>query len=73
MPGNRWCFDIQLNELEDFISAVDPEGIMLCIAADEDIKPDIIKRSENGSRNIRKSTTCLTPAIILTEFSTLGL
>ena len=38
--------DIQLNELEDFISAVKPEGIMLCIAADEKDPARYHKRSE---------------------------
>ena len=44
--GKSLVLDIQLNELEDFISAVNPEGIMLCIAADEKDQPDIIKRIE---------------------------
>ena len=44
--GKSLLLDIQLNELEDFISAVNPEGIMLCIAADEKDQPDIIKRIE---------------------------
>jgi hypothetical protein len=42
--GKSLVLDIQLNELDDFIAAIHPEGIMLCIAADEDIQPDIIKR-----------------------------
>jgi hypothetical protein len=44
--GKSLVLDIQLNELEDFIAAVDPGGIMLCIAADEGDQPDIIKRVE---------------------------
>lgn len=44
--GKSLILDIQLNELEDFIAAMDPKGIMLCIAADERDQPDIIKRIE---------------------------
>jgi hypothetical protein len=44
--GKSLVLDIQLNELEDFIAAIEPEGIMLCIAADERDQPDIIKRVE---------------------------
>ena len=44
--GKSLLLDIQLSELEDFISAIKPEGIMLCIAADEKDQPDIIKRIE---------------------------
>jgi len=44
--GKSVVLDLQLSELEDFISSVRPEGIFLCIAADENIQPDIIKRLE---------------------------
>jgi len=44
--GKSVIIDLQLNELEDFISSVDKKGIYLCIAADEDLQPDIIKRVE---------------------------
>jgi hypothetical protein len=44
--GKSLVLDIQVNELEDFIDAVDPEGIYLCISAGENIQPDIIKRIE---------------------------
>lgn len=44
--GKSLLLDVQLHELEAFISATDPKGILLCIAADEDIQPDIIKRIE---------------------------
>ena len=44
--GKSLLLDLQINELEDFISAVNPEGIMLCIAADEKDQPAIIKRIE---------------------------
>jgi hypothetical protein len=44
--GKSLVLDLQLSELEDFISAVDPEGIMLCIEADENLQPMIIKRIE---------------------------
>jgi hypothetical protein len=38
--------DLQLSELESFISAMQPDGLYLCIAADEQIQPDILKRLE---------------------------
>lgn len=44
--GKSQVLDIQLDELEDFITEVNPKGIMLCIAADEKIQPDIVKRIE---------------------------
>jgi hypothetical protein len=44
--GKSLVLDILLTELEDFIAAMNPRGIMLCIAADENIQPDIIKRIE---------------------------
>jgi hypothetical protein len=44
--GKSVVVDLQLNELEDFISAMNPKGLLLCIAADENIQPDIIKRVE---------------------------
>lgn len=44
--GKSVVVDLQLDELEDFISEVDPKGIYLCIAADKEIQPDIIKRVE---------------------------
>jgi len=44
--GKSLVLDIQVSELEDFIAAVEPEGIMLCISADEAVQPDIIKRIE---------------------------
>ncbi len=40
--------DLQLDELEEFIENIDPEGILLCITADPDIQPDIMKRVENA-------------------------
>jgi len=42
--GKSLVLDIQLSELEDFISVMDPKGLLLCISADEDIQPDVIKR-----------------------------
>lgn len=44
--GKSVVIDLQLNELYDFIAAVDREGIYLCIAADEALQPDIMKRVE---------------------------
>lgn len=42
--GKSVVVDLHLNELEDFIGAMDPEGLLLCIAAEENIQPGIIKR-----------------------------
>jgi hypothetical protein len=44
--GKSLVIDLQVDELEDFIKAMDPKGLMLCISADEAIQPDIIKRIE---------------------------
>ncbi|MCK9618666.1 MAG: hypothetical protein M0R21_12630 [Lentimicrobiaceae bacterium] len=44
--GKSIVVDVQLHELEDFISVMDPKGLLLCIAADEKIQPEIIKRIE---------------------------
>jgi hypothetical protein len=44
--GKSIVVDLQLGELEDFIAAMEPEGLLLCLAADEDIQPEIIKRVE---------------------------
>jgi hypothetical protein len=44
--GKSVVVDLQLYELEDFIVVMDPKGLLLCIAADPDIQPDIIKRIE---------------------------
>ncbi len=44
--GKSVVVDLQVNEIEDFIAAMDPKGLMLCIAADEKIQPDIMKRVE---------------------------
>lgn len=44
--GKSVVVDVQLHELEDFIRAMDPKGLLLCIAADEKIQLDIIKRVE---------------------------
>jgi hypothetical protein len=44
--GKSVVVDLQLHELEEFIGAMDPKGLLLCIAAEEKIQPDIIKRIE---------------------------
>jgi len=38
--------DLQVSELENFISEMDTKGLLLCIAADEKIQPAIMKRVE---------------------------
>jgi hypothetical protein len=37
----RW---FELNELEAFIAAMKPDGLYLCIAAEENIQPQILRR-----------------------------
>jgi hypothetical protein len=44
--GKSLVIDLQLSELEDFIGAMEPEGLLLCIAADEAVQPDVIRRVE---------------------------
>ncbi|HMD83259.1 MAG TPA: hypothetical protein VKO18_01005 [Terriglobia bacterium] len=42
--GKGVIVDLQLSELEPFIAAMKPDGLYLCIAAEENIQPDILKR-----------------------------
>lgn len=42
--GKSLVIDLQLAELEPFIENLDPRGLFLCIAADEGLQPDIIRR-----------------------------
>ena len=44
--GKGVLVDLQLSELEPFIAAIKPGGLYLCISADENIQPDILKRVE---------------------------
>jgi hypothetical protein len=44
--GKGVVVDLQLNELEPFIAALKPNGLYLCIAAEERIQPDILTRLE---------------------------
>jgi len=44
--GKSLVIDLQPEELDDFMSSVRPEGILLCIAADQSAQPEIIKRVE---------------------------
>lgn len=44
--GKSVVVEVQLHELEDFIEVMGPQGLLLCMAADPDIQPDIIKRIE---------------------------
>jgi hypothetical protein len=45
--GKGVVIDIQLDELEPFIAAMNPDGLYLCIPAEEKVQPDILKRLEN--------------------------
>lgn len=42
--GKGVVVDVQVKELEPFIAATKPEGLYLCIAAQENIQSDILKR-----------------------------
>jgi hypothetical protein len=44
--GKGVVVDLRLDELEPFIAAMEPDGLYLCIPAEEDIQPDILKRVE---------------------------
>lgn len=44
--GKSVVVDVQLHELEEFISAMNPKGLLLCISADKEIQPAIIQRVE---------------------------
>jgi hypothetical protein len=44
--GKGVVLDLQLDELEPFIAAMKPDGLYLCLAADERDQPDILKRLE---------------------------
>jgi hypothetical protein len=44
--GKGLVIDLKVEELQPFMDAVRPEGIFLCISADEDVQPDILKRIE---------------------------
>ncbi len=44
--GKGVVVDLQLNELEPFIASMKPDGLYLCITADEKIQPDILRRLE---------------------------
>jgi hypothetical protein len=37
---------LQLDELEPFMSAIKPDGLFLCLAAEERLQPEILKRLE---------------------------
>ncbi len=42
--GKGVVVDLQLDELEPFIEAMKPDGLYLCIAADEKVQPKILER-----------------------------
>jgi hypothetical protein len=44
--GKSIVVDLQLNELEGFIAAVEPEGVFLCLGVEEGQEPEVIKRLE---------------------------
>ena len=44
--GKGVVVDLQLSELEPFIAGLKPDGLFLCIAAEESDQPDIIRRIE---------------------------
>jgi len=42
--GKSLVVDIALDELEPFMEALKPEGVLLCLAAEEGLQPQIIQR-----------------------------
>ena len=44
--GKSVVVDLALDELEEFIAGMEPEGLYLCIAAEPDLQPEIIRRVE---------------------------
>jgi hypothetical protein len=42
--GKGVVVDLQLDEVEPFMSAMKPQGLYLCIAAEEALQPEILKR-----------------------------
>lgn len=44
--GKGVIVDLQLHELEPFIAAMKPDGLYLCLAAEEKLQPAILKRLE---------------------------
>jgi hypothetical protein len=44
--GKGVLVDLQLDELEPFIDAMEPDGLFICVPAEEKDQPDIIKRLE---------------------------
>ncbi len=44
--GKSVVVDLALDELEEFIAGMEPEGLYLCIAAEPDLQPEIIQRVE---------------------------
>jgi hypothetical protein len=44
--GKGVVVDLQLNELDPFIAAMKPDGLYLCIPAEEKLQPEILRRLE---------------------------
>jgi hypothetical protein len=44
--GKGVIVDLQLHELEPFISSMKPEGLYICLAAEESLQPEILRRLE---------------------------
>lgn len=44
--GKSVLVDLQLGELEEFIANMDPKGLMLCMAVDDSLQADVIRRVE---------------------------
>jgi len=44
--GKGVIVDLKLHELEPFITAMKPDGLFICLAAEERLQPDILKRLE---------------------------
>lgn len=42
--GKSVMIDLELCELEEFIANTDPEGLLLCLAVEEGMQPEVVKR-----------------------------
>jgi hypothetical protein len=42
--GKGVIVDLQLDELEPFMAAMSPQGLFLCLDAEQAVQPDILKR-----------------------------
>lgn len=44
IAGKSLLIDLQVQELDDFMAAMRPEGIFLSLAVEPELQPDVLKR-----------------------------